>query len=105
MTGEKFKDGLFVQPYHAGAGANDAVLATSPALGDAGFLNGTPWQVDLANYPWGFDMPGHTDYVGWEMVTINTGTGSADFNPEDAPGLLSNPGPSSSFEDTIFSNL
>jgi hypothetical protein len=70
---------LYVESYHTGAGASDAVLAglnTSAIF----FLNGTNAQYDAGTpFPWGINLEGDTNYAEWEFVTLNPGYGSGKF--------------------------
>jgi len=71
---------LYVESYHTGAGASDAVLA--PGLNSSAifFLNGTNAQYDAGTpFPWGINLAGDVNYAGWEFVTLNPGYGSGNF--------------------------
>lgn len=60
---------LYVESYHTGAGASDAVLAglnTSAIF----FLNGTNAQYDAGTpFPWGINLEGNTNYAGEWIVS------------------------------------
>ena len=66
--GSSSKDGLYISPYHTGAGFNDATLGPLDEGCAKGFLNGTYQQFDLASgYPWGFIIGADTNYAGMNI--------------------------------------
>ncbi|KAJ5689589.1 hypothetical protein N7462_003981 [Penicillium macrosclerotiorum] len=72
---------LFIYTYHTGAGFNDAVLDKDGTNASRVYLNGTQALVDLdTEYPWGFIVPGDTNYASWEAIEINAGGGNDGFS-------------------------
>ncbi|MCJ1304546.1 hypothetical protein MMC08_007359, partial [Hypocenomyce scalaris] len=66
--GSSSKDGLYISPYHTGAGFNDATLGPLDEGCAKGFLNGTYQQFDLASGdPWAFIIGADTNYAGTNL--------------------------------------
>ncbi|KAH6678316.1 hypothetical protein B0J14DRAFT_697334 [Halenospora varia] len=80
LLGDKTKDGLYVNPYHTGAGTSDAVLTAKPPANFKGFYNATNKvqkfeaffeDMNPAKQVWNLGLGYQAAYDFWTRVTID----------------------------------